>query len=93
MDMQLYSLNKETIETNPFLKARVKAYLNDLDKSSGNVKLKKEESAKDTQVPLFQEERVTMKKINETRICLNMNTSEELKKKFMDAQAKFKKNW
>lgn len=92
LDMQLYSLNKETIDTNPFLKARVKAYLNDLDKSSGNLKLKKEESAKDTQAPLFQEERVTLKKINETRISLNMNTAQELKKKIVDEKARLIKN-
>ncbi len=36
IDIQLYSLNKEAYDSNPFLKARVKAYLNDLNKSCSN---------------------------------------------------------
>jgi hypothetical protein len=76
-------VNKEAYESNPFLKARVKAYLNDLNKSSAPTKLVKEESNKDTQAPLFQEERVTLKKINETRLSLNQSTADEIKNKFM----------
>lgn len=92
LDMEIYSVDKAALEKNPFLKARVKAYLQDLDKSSSSLKIKKEESIKDTQAPLFSEERVTLKKINETRMSLNMNTSDELKKKFMLAAARLKKN-
>jgi hypothetical protein len=63
IDIQLFGVDKNAYEKNPFLKARVKAYLEDLDKSSNAIKLKKEESNKDTQAPLFAEERVTLKKL------------------------------
>lgn len=92
LDIQLYSVDKTAYEKNPFLKARVKAYLEDLDKSSVALRLKKEESIRDTQAPLFSEERVTLKKINETRLSLNLNTADEIKRKFLDAAAKLKKN-
>ena len=55
LDIQLFGVEKSTYEQNPFLKARVKAYLQDLDKSSSAIKIRKEESIKDTQAPLFNE--------------------------------------
>jgi hypothetical protein len=69
----------------------VKAYLQDLDKSASTIKVKKEDSVKDTQAPLFNEERVTLKEIKETRLSLNMSTADEIKKKFLEA-AKLRKN-
>lgn len=41
LDMELFGVEKAAYDGNPFLKARVKAYLQDLDKSASNIQLRK----------------------------------------------------
>jgi hypothetical protein len=41
LDIALFGVEKAAYDGNPFLKARVKAYLQDLDKSASSIRIRK----------------------------------------------------
>jgi len=55
--------------------------MKDLDHTTTEIKIKREDSNNDTQGPLYEEERVTFKKLNQSVKTSNKGTVNEIAKK------------
>lgn len=88
LEMELLAMDPNNCEANPFLKARVTAYLKDLDKSTSALKMQKIDSKTDPQAPLFEDERVTFKKVNAAIKNSSKNVIEQLSKQTIGSSQK-----